>query len=109
MSEKPLCGHCYNECTDNCCDKRKIDVLERQLKKAHEEIDRLNDEIETMKEYEKIVDGVEGGGIMDKTLNLIQGKIDHIKIFEPILESITLKELQVILEQIKESIENETK
>ena len=38
MSEKPLCGHCYNECTDNCCDKRKIDVLERQLAEAREEL-----------------------------------------------------------------------
>ena len=37
MSEKPLCGHCYNECTDNCCDKRKIDVLERQLAEARDE------------------------------------------------------------------------
>jgi len=38
MSEKPLCGHYYNECTDNCCDKRKIDVLERQLAEAREEV-----------------------------------------------------------------------
>ncbi len=31
MKEKPLCGYCYKECTDDCCDKRRIDVLERQL------------------------------------------------------------------------------
>ena len=31
MSEKPLCGYCYNECTDDCCDKRKVDVLTKQL------------------------------------------------------------------------------
>ena len=37
MSEKPLCGYCYNECTDECCDKRRIDVLERQLEEAREE------------------------------------------------------------------------
>ena len=34
MSEKPLCGYCYNECTDDCCDKRRIDVLERKLSEA---------------------------------------------------------------------------
>ena len=34
MKEKPLCGHCYNECTDECCDKRSIDVLERKLEEA---------------------------------------------------------------------------
>ena len=37
MSEKPLCGHCYNECTDDCCDKRRIDVLERKLAEARED------------------------------------------------------------------------
>jgi len=36
MSEKPLCGYCYNECTDECCDKRRIDVLERQLAEARD-------------------------------------------------------------------------
>ena len=36
MSEKPLCGYCYNECADDCCDKRRIDVLERQLAEARE-------------------------------------------------------------------------
>ena len=35
MSEKPLCGYCYNECADDCCDKRRIDVLERQLEEAN--------------------------------------------------------------------------
>jgi hypothetical protein len=34
--------------------------VENKLKKAHEEIDRLKDEIVKMTEYEKIVDGVEG-------------------------------------------------
>ena len=37
MKEKPLCGYCYNECTDECCDKRRVDVLERQLEDAREE------------------------------------------------------------------------
>jgi len=36
MKEKPLCGYCYNECTDECCDKRRIDVLERQMAIARE-------------------------------------------------------------------------
>jgi len=36
MKEKPLCGYCYNECTDECCDKRRVDVLERQLEDARE-------------------------------------------------------------------------
>ena len=36
MKEKPLCGYCYNECVDDCCDKRRIDVLERQLAEARE-------------------------------------------------------------------------
>ena len=36
MSDKPLCGYCYNDCTDDCCDKRRIDVLERQLAEARE-------------------------------------------------------------------------
>ena len=36
MKEKPLCGYCYNECTDDCCDKRRIDVLERQMDEARE-------------------------------------------------------------------------
>lgn len=39
MSKKPLCGYCYNECTDDCCDKRRIDVLERQLAEARELIE----------------------------------------------------------------------
>jgi len=43
MSEKPLCGYCYNECTDDCCDKRRIDVLESQLDKAREEEKRLKE------------------------------------------------------------------
>ena len=38
MSEKPLCGYCYNECADDCCDKRRIDVLESQLDKIREEL-----------------------------------------------------------------------
>jgi hypothetical protein len=38
MKEKPLCGYCYNECTDDCCDKRRIDVLERQLEETREAI-----------------------------------------------------------------------
>ena len=37
-----------------------VSDLESQLEEAREENDRLKDEIETMKEYEKIVDGVEG-------------------------------------------------
>ncbi len=41
MSEKPLCGHCYNECTDDCCDKRRIDVLELQLAEDREEETRF--------------------------------------------------------------------
>ena len=41
MKEKPLCGYCYNECTDECCDKRSIDVLERQLEEARRESDYL--------------------------------------------------------------------
>ena len=41
MSEKPLCGHCYNECTDGCCDKRRIDVLERQLKASEADCEEL--------------------------------------------------------------------
>ena len=45
MSEKPLCGHCYNECTDNCCDKRKIDVLKRQLAEARDENERLKNQM----------------------------------------------------------------
>lgn len=32
-----------------------------RLQEAHKEIDRLKDEIETMKEYEKIVDGQNNG------------------------------------------------
>ena len=39
MSDKPLCGYCYNDCTDDCCDKRRIDVLERQLAEARDEVD----------------------------------------------------------------------
>ena len=39
MKEKPLCGYCYNECADDCCDKRRIDVLERQLIKLQEAYD----------------------------------------------------------------------
>lgn len=39
MSEKPLCGYCYNECADDCCDKRRIDVLERQLEEANDELE----------------------------------------------------------------------
>ena len=37
MKEKPLCGYCYKEVSDDCCDKRRIDVLERQLAEAREE------------------------------------------------------------------------
>ena len=36
MKDKPLCGYCYNECTDECCDKRRVDVLERQLDEVRE-------------------------------------------------------------------------
>ncbi len=36
-----------------------ITDLERQLAEALQENDRLKDEIEKMREYEKIVDGVE--------------------------------------------------
>jgi hypothetical protein len=45
MKEKPLCGYCYNECTDDCCDKRRIDVLERQLEEAREENKKLKSEV----------------------------------------------------------------
>ena len=38
-------------------DEESSKFLDR-LQEAHEEIDRLKDEIEIMKEYEKIVDGV---------------------------------------------------
>ena len=41
MKEKPLCGYCYNEFTDDCCDKRRIYVLERQLAEARRESDYL--------------------------------------------------------------------
>jgi len=41
MKEKPLCGYCYNECTDDCCDKRRIDVLERQLEEANQAFEHI--------------------------------------------------------------------
>ena len=58
MSEKPLCGYCYNECTDDCCDKRRIDVLERKLEEAREEIkenrrDHLKDTRELLRQLDE--------------------------------------------------------
>ena len=38
MSEKPLCGHCYQEYHEKCCDKTRINVLERQLEEARERL-----------------------------------------------------------------------
>ena len=43
INEKPLCGYCYNECTDDCCDKRRIDVLERKLAEAREVQNKLGE------------------------------------------------------------------
>ena len=37
MSEKPLCGHCYQDYHEKCCDTARINVLERQLSEAREE------------------------------------------------------------------------
>ncbi len=51
MKEKPLCGYCYNECTDECCDKRRIDVLERQLKE--DRIDLLKDTRELLRQLDE--------------------------------------------------------
>ena len=48
MKEKPLCGYCYNECTDECCDKRRIDVLERQLDEAKEDVESYKYDLETL-------------------------------------------------------------
>ena len=48
MKEKPLCGYCYNECTDDCCDKRRIDVLERQLDQKREDMESYKYDLETL-------------------------------------------------------------
>ena len=48
MKEKPLCGYCYNECTDECCDKRRIDVLERQLDQKREDMESYKYDLETL-------------------------------------------------------------
>ena len=49
MSDKPLCGYCYKDVADDCCDKRRIDVLERQL----EEVQKENTQLKEMREHLK--------------------------------------------------------
>ena len=48
MSEKPLCGYCYKDVADHCCDKRRIDVLERQLAEAREDVETYKYDLNTL-------------------------------------------------------------